>query len=182
MALLDRVAEQGAQAPQLWPIEALNGLLSAERRRRITSASRHRLTGLLRALPIGIDAEMGARAWTDIARLAELHRLTSYEASYLELAQRLALPLATADAALMAAAGEGGGSRCCRPGRESTRVTDPSPRPSRSRGEGGPYQPGQSSRWTRSMRSWRSCASMERVAIGRASRRLRPIGSPVSSQ
>ncbi len=40
----------------------------------------------------------------------------------------------------------------------------------------------QSSRWTRSMRSWRSCASIDRVAIGRAIRRFRPIGSPVSSQ
>jgi hypothetical protein len=41
---------------------------------------------------------------------------------------------------------------------------------------------GQSSRCTRSMRSWRSCASIERVAMGRASSRRRPIGSPVSSQ
>ncbi len=40
----------------------------------------------------------------------------------------------------------------------------------------------QSSRWTRSMRSWRSCASIDRVAIGRASRRRRPMGSSVSSQ
>ena len=40
----------------------------------------------------------------------------------------------------------------------------------------------QSSRYTRSRRSWRSCASSDRVAIGRASRRRRLIGSPVSSQ
>ena len=40
----------------------------------------------------------------------------------------------------------------------------------------------QSSRCTRSMRSWRSCASIDSVAIGRASSRRRPIGSPVSSQ
>lgn len=40
----------------------------------------------------------------------------------------------------------------------------------------------QSSRWTRSFRSCRSCASRERVAIGRASRRFREMGSPVSSQ
>jgi predicted nucleic acid-binding protein len=32
MKLLDRVAEAGAAAPQLWPLEALNGLLMAERR------------------------------------------------------------------------------------------------------------------------------------------------------
>lgn len=39
-----------------------------------------------------------------------------------------------------------------------------------------------SSRWTFSLRSCRSCASMESVAIGRASSRLSEIGSPVSSQ
>jgi hypothetical protein len=40
----------------------------------------------------------------------------------------------------------------------------------------------QSSRWTRSLRSWRSWASSDSVAIGRASRRFSEIGSPVSSQ
>jgi hypothetical protein len=57
--------------------------------------------------------------------------------------------------------------------------------------EGRPLAPGhrgsavrldQSSRWTRSMRSCRSCASIDRVAMGRASSRRRPIGSSVSSQ
>ncbi len=43
-------------------------------------------------------------------------------------------------------------------------------------------RPAQSSRCTRSIRSWRSCASIDSVAIGRASSRRRPIGSPVSSQ
>lgn len=41
---------------------------------------------------------------------------------------------------------------------------------------------GQSSRWIFSIRSCRSCASIDRVAMGRASSRFRPIGSPVSSQ
>ena len=40
----------------------------------------------------------------------------------------------------------------------------------------------QSSRYTRSRCSWRSCASTDSVAIGRASRRRIEIGSPVSSQ
>ena len=108
MALLDRVAEQGAFAPQLWPVEALNGLLTAERRKRITAATRHKLSGFLRALPIQIDDETASRAWIEVAQLAETYRLTSYDACYLELAQRLTLPLATTDAALMAAADEAG--------------------------------------------------------------------------
>jgi predicted nucleic acid-binding protein len=104
MALLDRVTETGAVAPQLWPIEAVNGLLTAERRGRIDHDTRHRLAGFLRELPISIDDETASRMWSVTAPLAELHQLTAYDAAYLELAQRLGLPLATSDAALITAA------------------------------------------------------------------------------
>jgi predicted nucleic acid-binding protein len=108
MALLDRVAEAGAVAPQLWPIEALNGLLTAERRGRIDGATRRRLAGFLQDLPIKIDDETATRIWGMTAQLAEAHRLTAYDAAYLELALRLSLPLATSDGALTAAAREAG--------------------------------------------------------------------------
>ena len=104
MTLLDRVVDTGAVAPQLWPIEAINGLLTAERRGRIDGALRRRLIGFLHDLPINIDDETAARMWTATERLAELHGLTAYDATYLELAVRLGLPLATSDAALIAAA------------------------------------------------------------------------------
>jgi hypothetical protein len=39
MDLLDRVVETGATAPLLWPLEALNGLLAAERRQNAPNAS-----------------------------------------------------------------------------------------------------------------------------------------------
>jgi predicted nucleic acid-binding protein len=104
MALLDRVAEEGAVAPQLWPIEALNGLLTAERRGRIDRDVRQLLAGFLQALPISIDEETASRSWITTARLAEQHRLTAYDATYLELAMRRGVPLATNDTALIAAA------------------------------------------------------------------------------
>ncbi len=104
MALLDRVAERGAIAPQLWPVEALNGLLTAERRGRISRQVRQRLTGFLQALPIEIDDETATRSWTTTAHVAEQYRLTSYDATYLELAMRRGAPLATSDAGLIAAA------------------------------------------------------------------------------
>ena len=97
MALLDRVAEEGAVAPQLWPYEVLNGLFMAERRRRLDRARRRQLAGLLRSLPIEIDAETVGQAWSAAATIAEKFRLTSYDAAYLELAQRRSLPLATFD-------------------------------------------------------------------------------------
>ncbi len=104
MALLDRVIQAGAIAPQLWPIEALNGLSTAERRGRISRETRYRLAGFLQALPIEIDDEMAMRSWNKTAHLAEQHRLTTYDATYLELAMRLGAPLATSDAALISAA------------------------------------------------------------------------------
>lgn len=108
MQLLDRVTESGAVAPQLWPIEALNGLLAAERRGRIDTATRHRLIGFLRQLPINIDDETADQIWTSTALLAERYLLTSYDATYLELALRRGLPLATGDKSLIAAAESAG--------------------------------------------------------------------------
>lgn len=104
MALLDRVIDVGGLAPQLWPIEALNGLLVAERRGRIDRDTRLRLAGFLNQLPIKIDDETAGRSWTTTARLAEQHGLTAYDATYLELAMRCGMPLATSDTALIAAA------------------------------------------------------------------------------
>lgn len=104
MDLLDRVAETGAFAPSLWPLEALNGLLMAERRRRVDARRRQRLAGFLRALPITLDPETADQAWSVTARLAERYRLSVYDAAYLELAQRRKVPLATLDGDLIRAA------------------------------------------------------------------------------
>ena len=102
-ALLERVGEAGAVAPGLWPLEALNGLLVAERRGRLDTARRQRLAGFLSALPIAIDGETAIQAWTTTAGLAERFALSAYDAAYLELAQRHELPLATLDRDLRAA-------------------------------------------------------------------------------
>ena len=108
MALLDRVAEAGAVAPQLWPYEVLNGLFMAERRRRLDRVRRRQLAELLRGLPIEIDAETAGQAWNASSAIAEKFRLTSYDAAYLELAQRRGLPLATLDQELRRASAEVG--------------------------------------------------------------------------
>lgn len=105
MALLDRATEAGASAPGLWPLEAVNGLMVAERKRRISAATREELVGFLRDLPIMLDGETGGRAWEATARLAERFRLSAYDAAYLELAERRGMPLATLDGDLRKAAG-----------------------------------------------------------------------------
>jgi predicted nucleic acid-binding protein len=72
----------------------------AERRGRIDAHFRRAALDDLALLPITVDIETPARAWTDVSSLAETHRLTVYDAAYLELAGRRMLPLATLDAAL----------------------------------------------------------------------------------
>jgi predicted nucleic acid-binding protein len=104
-ALLDQIAENGAVAPALWPLEVLNGLVMAERRGRLDAARRHQLASFLRDLPIKLDHETAAQTWTATAGLAERFRLTLYDAAYLELAQRLGLPLASLDQELRVAGG-----------------------------------------------------------------------------
>ena len=104
-ALLKRVVESGAVVPVLWPLEVLNALAMAERRRRVDRDTRHRLGALLRDLPIRVDLDGVAMAWADTVSLAERYHLTMYDASYLELARRLSMPLGTLDQALRKAAG-----------------------------------------------------------------------------
>ena len=108
MALLDRVEADGAFAPQLWPLEATNTLLVAERRGRIGAYERMDLLAFLNGLPITLDAETARRAWAETTMLAGRWSLTAYDAAYLELAVRRALPLATLDTALVRAAAAAG--------------------------------------------------------------------------
>lgn len=93
-----------AHVPSLWLWETGNVLVQAEGRRRITAAAIHSFLGLLEGLPIRIDHAGITTIWHDTLALARTHRLTSYDAAYLELALRLGLPLASRDQALQAAA------------------------------------------------------------------------------
>jgi predicted nucleic acid-binding protein len=107
-ALLDEIAAHGAAAPGLWPLETANVLLHAEKARRITQDERRRSLTTLAALPIHIDPDTAAQAWSRTLGLAEAQGLTLYDASYLELALRLALPLASLDKKLRQAAAASG--------------------------------------------------------------------------
>ena len=103
-ALLDRLRTAPAHVPALWALEIGNILLGAERRRRITQARAVEFLGILDELDIRVDPDMPGRAFRDVLPLAREQRLTTYDASYLELAMRLGLPLASKDTALIRAA------------------------------------------------------------------------------
>jgi len=75
----------------------------ARRRGRIDEEFRRAALADLSLLDIVVDAHTDARAWVDTAELAERFGLTLYDAAYIELASRRALPIATLDAEMRAA-------------------------------------------------------------------------------
>jgi predicted nucleic acid-binding protein len=101
---LDDVISTGAVASGLWPLEVANVLLAAERRGQITLAERQEALAMLGDLPIRTDPHTAAHAWGDALHLAAARGLTLSDATYLELALRLRLPLASLDRELRAAA------------------------------------------------------------------------------
>ena len=102
--LFERVADAGAVVPALWRLEVANSLTVAVRRGRIDTDLRRGALADLALLDIVIDPHTEAHAWGETLALADRFRLTLYDAAYLELAQRRALPLATLDQPLRAAA------------------------------------------------------------------------------
>ncbi|MYB38110.1 MAG: type II toxin-antitoxin system VapC family toxin [Gammaproteobacteria bacterium] len=95
------LATDGAVVPPLWHLEVRNVLLASVRRRRISPRDMHDRLEALGELPILDDASTDLRT---ALSLAEAHRLSFYDAVYLELACRRAMALATLDGALSQAA------------------------------------------------------------------------------
>jgi predicted nucleic acid-binding protein len=95
-----RVRTDNARVPSLWWFEVRNTLLVNERRGRLTESDTIAFLTALSRLAITVDRTPGE----DVLVLARRHRLTVYDAAYLELARREALPLATLDHKLADAA------------------------------------------------------------------------------
>jgi predicted nucleic acid-binding protein len=103
-ALMDRVALTGAVVPPLFRLEVGNSLLIGVRRKRISADYIHDALTLIRQLPLRIDDSSADYVWSSTIEIAAAYGLTLYDATYLELAVRLELPLATLDAKLARAA------------------------------------------------------------------------------
>lgn len=100
-AALQATAVTDVWVPALWLLEIGNLMLSAQRRRRIDAPKRRELVAAAAALRLRVDRE--PVAMLDLDALAAHHGLSVYDAAYLELALRRALPLATQDRALLTA-------------------------------------------------------------------------------
>lgn len=100
-AVIDAIAADEAVIPTLFWFELRNALLMGERRRRLSPARTAAFLANLSVLPFVVDELPTDAAVLDLARR---HNLTVYDAAYLELAHRKALPLATLDRDLIKAA------------------------------------------------------------------------------
>jgi predicted nucleic acid-binding protein len=105
-AVLDRLRDDQAAVPAIWPLEVANVLLVAERRGRLSEAKASRFLELLSQLPIEVDD--APRDLAGIVAAGRRHKLSAYDASYLVLAERLGAPLATLDRRLAKAAERAG--------------------------------------------------------------------------
>ncbi len=107
-SVMDRLRTDGAFVPALWPAEIGNGLLVAHRRGRISDDFVNQTLKDIAELPISVHKEDAFGHLNDILRLAREYDLTFYDATYLELAGRLHVPLASLDKRLIAAAVQSG--------------------------------------------------------------------------
>lgn len=106
--ILDAFTESTACVPVTWSLEVCNVIARAEARKLVTQARSDVFLGLLKGLNIEVDYATSPQALSDTLYLARHYGLSAYDSSYLELALRNGLPLATLDKNLKRAATKAG--------------------------------------------------------------------------
>ena len=91
-------------APDLWHYEVINFLLMCVRRKRLAAEGFEKAKHFLDQLQLRFHDQTDAICRRRIFQFAEKYELTAYDAAYLELANRLQVPLFTLDDKLVAAA------------------------------------------------------------------------------
>jgi predicted nucleic acid-binding protein len=99
-AIAEHLLHSAAQVPAIWPLEVRNALLTAWRARRLSATEFDERVSLLDELPIDVDHGSRPEVLTRIVDIARRHGLSAYDASYLELAKRHGIALATLDGKL----------------------------------------------------------------------------------
>jgi predicted nucleic acid-binding protein len=101
--VLDKLTGATVVVPSIWPLEVVNVLIVAERQKRLSESDSIRFLTLLSQLPIVVEYER-PEMMKELLALARAYNLSSYDASYLYLAMRKGLPIATLDNKLIEAA------------------------------------------------------------------------------
>jgi predicted nucleic acid-binding protein len=99
-AVLRLAFDDGVIVPQHWLLEVSSALLRGERRNRSAIEDTDAFLSRLWGIPVEVAAADADRIAGVMIPLARTHRLSVYDAAYLELAGRRDLPLATLDRSL----------------------------------------------------------------------------------
>jgi predicted nucleic acid-binding protein len=104
-------AKTSARVPVTWGLEVSNVITNAEVKGLVREVQSEAFLEMLGVVDIGADSATFAKALSDTLQIARRYRLSAYDASYLELAMREGLPLATLDEDLQKAANKAGVKR-----------------------------------------------------------------------
>ena len=103
--------ETVALVPATWGLEVSNVVAKAEMKGLVSEAQSEAFLEMLESVDIAPDSATLSKSLSDTLQIARRYRLSSYDASYLELAMRSGLPLATLDQDLHKAASKAGVKR-----------------------------------------------------------------------
>jgi predicted nucleic acid-binding protein len=103
-AIARRAFASSVAVPQHWYLEVVSALVRGERRERTSRDVTAAFLAQLGELSTEVHPTDEGVLREEVLPLARAHRLSVYDAVYLELARRLQLPIATLDAPLGAAA------------------------------------------------------------------------------
>jgi predicted nucleic acid-binding protein len=109
--VLKALKSGSAAVPSIWGLEVANVLVRAERHRSIDRGVTEDFILTLARLKIVADDKTYEYSLADTFQLSREYTLTAYDASYLELALRLNVPLATLDEKLIKATRKAGVKR-----------------------------------------------------------------------
>ena len=106
--VLDAMKNTSALVPVTWGLEVANVIARAEAKGLVTEARSGVFLEMLEGVAIEVDMATFSHALSHTLQLARRYKLSAYDASYLELALRLGISLATLDEDLQKAAKKAG--------------------------------------------------------------------------
>ena len=106
--VLDAMQDVKVLVPMTWGLEVANVIVKAEAKALVTEARSGAFLEMLEEVEIEVDTATFAHALSTTLQLARRYKLSAYDASYLELALRTGLPLASLDEDLQKAAKKAG--------------------------------------------------------------------------
>ena len=109
--VLETMKDASALVPVTWGLEVANVIATAEAKGLVTAARSETFLEMLKDVEIHADTATFSQALSDTLQVARRYRLSAYDASYLELALRESLALATLDEDLQKAAKKAGVKR-----------------------------------------------------------------------